>query len=170
LSVKNFNKSKKRAVISVAYIVLILLTLAFIFHNSSVSVEQSDAQSNKVVNLVRPIVDPDNAVKDWQFSIFIRKMAHIVEYMVLGTELAVLAFHASSGFKLSNLVYISFAGVMAANLDELIQIYSERGSSVLDVFIDFLGLAVGFAVGYALSFGVGAICRAAARRRVYNKI
>ena len=160
-----FKKENRRALACAAYLVLVVLTLVFIFHNSSVSVEESGAQSDKVVDVVKPIVDPELAEKDWQLSIFVRKAAHLAEFALLGAELAFFAFFVSWGLKLRDLIYVLFAGVMVANVDELIQVYTRRGSSVTDVFLDMIGLVIGMTVGYAVAFAARALSRRISEKR-----
>lgn len=152
-----FKKENRRALACAVYIILILCTLVFIFHNSLISVEESGEQSNKVVNAVKPIVNPELAEKDWQLSIIVRKAAHIAEFALLGGELAFLAFFASWGIKLRDVIYALFAGITVANVDELIQVYTRRGSLVTDVFVDMLGIVIGLTVGYAMAFGIRAL-------------
>ena len=162
---KIFNKRNKRTLICALYILLIALTLAFIFRNSAISQESSGAQSDKVVEVIRPIVDPDLSVKDWKMSLIIRKLGHIIEFALLGAEIALFAFHLSSSFKLRDAIYATFGGLLVANVDELIQIFTERGSAVSDVFIDLGGLVFGLAVGYGIAYCMRAIHRSARTKR-----
>jgi VanZ family protein len=92
-------------------------------------------------------------------------MGHIVEFALLGIELALLAFHLSSSFKLRDAIYAAFGGLLVANVDELIQTFTARGSAVSDVFIDLGGLVFGLAVGYGIVYGVRAILRSARAKR-----
>lgn len=165
MSGKIFNKKNKRALICAVYIFAIILTLVFIFHNSLVSKESSGVQSDKVIEVVRPIVDPNLNVKDWKMSLIIRKLGHVIEFALLGAELALFSFHLSSSFKLRDAIYATFGGLLVANLDELIQIYTERGSSVSDVFIDLGGLVAGIVIGYGIAYCTRAILRWARAKR-----
>ena len=81
---------KKRAVIVLS--ILIVLTLCFIFGNSLKGPAESLEQSNSVGDVIRPIIDPDENLTDEEFSFFVRKSGHFVEYAVLGIECAILAF------------------------------------------------------------------------------
>lgn len=167
---KNLFKEKKgRAILCAVYGVLILLTLAFIFNNSLASKEESGEQSDKVVELVRPIIDPDGNMTDDEISTVVRKTAHFVEFGALGGELALLAFTLASGFRLSGCLHSLLASLLAANIDELIQIHSDRGSSVADVFIDLGGAVIGIAAGYLLAYAVRALRKRLSLRGAKNK-
>jgi VanZ family protein len=53
-------------------------------------------------------------------------------------------------------VCVAFLGLLCANIDELLQKYTERGSEVSDVFIDFGGVVIGILLGHAIVWTVGA--------------
>ncbi|HPY95063.1 MAG TPA: VanZ family protein [Clostridia bacterium] len=74
----------------------------------------------------------------------LRKLAHVAEYallgMLAGLALAQTDWGARQAFKLL------LAGMLAAFLDESLQLLSGRGASILDVWIDTLGVMAGLAV------------------------
>ena len=154
-----FNKNNSRAISCAACCLIILLTLAFIFNNSLANKEESAEQSGEVVEVVRPIIDPNENMSYDEISGIVRKGAHFVEFGALGLELALLFFILSSGFKLRDAIYSAGLALLVANTDELIQIYSERGSSVTDVFLDFGGGLFGIAAGYVIAISVRAVYR-----------
>ena len=149
----------KRGIVLLCYCLLILLTVAFIFNNSLFSKDESGAQSGALARLLKPIFDPLDKLPFEEFEHIIRKAAHFSEFGLLGLECALLAFHISRGFKIRDAVYSAFATLLVADLDELLQLFTERGSRVSDVFIDFSGAVCGIAAGYAAAITVRAIYR-----------
>lgn len=78
----------------------------------------------------------------------IRKIAHFLEYSMLGIETVLLTFLARpiSGQGVFNCTAL---GLMAATIDESIQIFAGRGAMVQDILLDMSGflLAGGIALG-----------------------
>lgn len=147
----------KRGILFAVYCLVIILTLAFIFSNSILSKEDSSKQSGFLSSLMKPLLDPFGNLSADQFEHIIRKLAHFSEFALLGFEFALLAFHVSEGFKLRDAVYSAFAGLLCANTDEFLQLFTGRGSMVSDVFIDFCGALCGIAVGYAVALTAKAL-------------
>ena len=142
-------KSKRRKaadVLSVIIFVLILLTVAFIFFNSSLPRDNSQEESNFVGELLRPILNPDNRFSEREYSTLTRKLAHFTEYFWLGAELTALWF-CQRRFSLWARLFIALA---TAVCDESIQILSGRGPKVSDILIDFSGALTGMLVLYLL--------------------
>lgn len=70
----------------IVIIIFIALTVIFIFSQSIPDIPSSKAESEKVLELVEPILEPvvgKNNVTDH----FVRKLAHFAEFFVLGAEL-----------------------------------------------------------------------------------
>ncbi len=67
-----------------------------------------------------------------------RKIAHFGEYGVLGIEMALL-FYFFTKKRLFGLVNLTVAALLIAFSDETIQIFSGRGASLKDVWLDFSG-------------------------------
>jgi VanZ family protein len=134
------NITRKR--LNILLIVLVALTLAFIWGNSSLQrTESSGISQGLLADICQALgeigiyIDPTN--DHW-----LRKLAHFSEFGLLGVELCLLMFinkrQCLQGF--SN---CAFAGLAAAVTDESIQIISERGSQVQDVLLDFCGFLTG---------------------------
>ena len=120
------------------FIILSVFWICFIFFNSSLSTESSSNVSGRVVAWVQPIlnffkIDMETA----QISHYIRKAAHVFEFFVL-TLLAVPIFF---DFKYKYLIVLGY-GVLIASIDETIQAFRERGSSIKDVGIDTIGICL----------------------------
>lgn len=66
----------------------------------------------------------------------VRKLAHVTEYTILSILLTML-FHGS-------IRHVLPVGFSVAFLDESIQILSKRGSLIQDVWIDLIGILIGY--------------------------
>lgn len=122
--------------------ILIALTLAFIWVNSLMPRAESQAMSQglleRMVELLRVIGIHLSPKSDH----FLRKLAHFVEFGILGAEFSLL-LHLRDRQGPQGFVNCAFAGLSAAVIDESIQLISKRGSQVQDVLLDFCGYMVG---------------------------
>lgn len=141
----------KKRFLTIFLTILIILTLAFIFKNSMESVAQSQEKSTAVMErisfLLENIVGKGNVTDH-----LVRKLAHFIEFSVLGAELAALSFlyHWRLKSLCLSIVLPLFGGLLAALTDETIQIVSARGSQVQDVWLDFSGVCLGVGMIFAL--------------------
>ena len=132
--------------------VLIILTLAFIWRNSTESIPESQAKSLDLVALLKPILEPiigDGKVTDH----FVRKTAHFCEFALLGAELRLLFLLLGFGTVQGHMNTL-FAALAAGVTDETIQYFYDRGSMVLDVVLDFCGAFFGALVLLLIALGV----------------
>lgn len=140
-------------------LILILLTLGFIWGNSILPAEVSDSISNPVLNFVRRVVGlglPETGSALWISPHLIRKLAHASEFLVLGLEAALLARNQFRRFASHLLLF----GLGVGMLDETIQLFSSgRSCQVSDVWIDFSGYLLGILLMWL-------ICKAFRRTRV----
>ena len=134
----------------ILFAVLSLLTVAFIWGNSLKSVSESSAQSSVIADKVQSVVDPQQKVEPDTFYNLIRKLAHVIEFFALG--LFVCGFTVCLGHELKKrLISMPMLIVLLiAVVDEWIQSYTERGSLVTDVVIDFAGALAGLVTAAAL--------------------
>lgn len=118
-------------------LVLLALTLCFIWGNSLMPAEVSGAFSDWVKGLLRQLLHlPQGAESEG--GTLIRKLAHWSEFFLLGLELAYLVRPVSAAL---------LGGLSAALADETIQLFIPgRAGQVRDVWIDFFGFCVGLAV------------------------
>ena len=132
----NFTPYKKWRM---AVLAVIGLTLSFIFLQSAKSVAESSSDSAAVTDFLSRIFSEDGLLGAFILG-NVRKLAHFFEYGVLGVECAVyvLLLTRSRGKGIAASVVFS---VMAALLDETIQIFSGRMYSIVDVWLDFAGYA-----------------------------
>ncbi len=125
------------------------VTLGFIYSNSLVSRDDSAGQSSEIVHLTKPIVDPEDKIPYDTFQHYVRKSAHFCEYFLLGFEffalLAVISGNLSR-FTMSKIFLAVLFPLLAALSDETLQVFSDRGSGVVDVWLDFFGALSGYAV------------------------
>ena len=131
---------------------LIVLTLAFIWYNSTESIPESQARSLDLAALLKPIFGPiigQENVTDH----FIRKAAHFSEFALLGAELRML-FRLLGFSVLQGQANALFAALAAAVVDETIQYFFDRGSMVLDVVLDFCGAFFGALVLLIIVLGI----------------
>ena len=131
----------------IALIIAIIATIIFVFYNSCLSKEESSQQSNAVGEIIGVIL-PD----DTDFKLFlldnIRKIAHFTEYGLLGIEIAIyILIYERKRWKMftpASALVPFFVGF----IDETIQIFSERGPSISDVWIDIGGFVFFSSIAY----------------------
>ena len=126
---------------------LTVLLIVFIWGNSCLSREDSGAQSGRITQFLRSVLDPREQIPEENFHHFVRKTAHFLEFSVLGFLVA--RFCAVVGSMINKrLVSLPILMVLlVAVLDEYIQFFADRGSAVTDVMLDFMGGLTGLGVG-----------------------
>lgn len=149
--------------LSVNILICVLLTV-FIFGNSADFPSESSALSSFVSELFRPFFDLFVDTHSFNFNHFVRKLAHFVEFAALGIAVSFTAGSVEKLVKKSVKGYSLFYLLAVAVIDEYIQRFFDRGSSVADVMLDFSGAV----------FGLVSICavRLVAKcvRKVYFRI
>lgn len=161
-------KSNVRKYTVIALTLIIVLTVCIIFSNSLKGPAESLEQSHSVGEVIRPIVDPDEKLTDEEYSFLVRKSGHFIEYAILGFECAILAFILCEKLTLPGVIYSAFGCLFTADIDEFIQSFTERGSKVSDVLLDFCGALTGIALGFALSYAVRYIYRKNSQKQTVN--
>ncbi len=130
----NINKT-----VQAVLLFLILAMLAFIFIQSMIPPEESLKESDKVGDIVADIIPPESTVGEY-IQINLRKIAHFVEFAILAILVSLYVVLYLNDYKVMLLTFP--ISLILAVLDETIQIFSKRGASVKDIWIDFLGFAV----------------------------
>ncbi len=115
-----------------------LILTGLVFSMSFLSGNDSASLSSGVTDVVYRILNnliPNNQIEINNLHLFIRKSAHISEYMILGASW----FFTIKCWKKS-LATLLVIGFVISSLDEAIQIFAiERGASIIDVIIfDYL--------------------------------
>lgn len=145
----------KRTVFLVLAVLLAGWTL-FIFSNSMKSKDESSKESSKIVQIVKPVVDPKDKIPISKFHKMLRKTAHAFEFGVQG----VLACGASLAKynRRRKWLFLAFPPMfcaLCAAADECIQLCFDRGAAFTDVLIDMGGASAGIII-FASIF---ALCR-----------
>ena len=138
-------------------LLLILLTVGFIFHNSAQPVKASNEQSAKVAETIggKPKEEYEKPA-DWRaFVSHVRKAAHAVEFFAQKSALPQAVWNVLS------------CALAVAVADESIQILSGRGPKVQDVLLDFCGAAAATAVALLI---FGAVRLYKARKAAANTV
>jgi VanZ family protein len=134
----------KRCAASAALSVLTIMTAVFIFSNSLTPGEQSNERSASVTTAVRPVVDPQAKIDFDDLHAAVRKSAHVIEFVLLGAEIAALTALISGRTILGSRIFIPlFFSLSAAVTDELLQLTVSRSSMVKDIVIDSAGSSAG---------------------------
>lgn len=149
--------TKTNQMLTILIFILLLTTIAFIWSNSLQSIPESQERSLGVMDKITPILEVfvgKGNVTDH----LVRKLAHFAEFGALGCELALLAV-LRKRMHLQPIVNCLFTGLSVAVIDEAIQIFSNRGSQVSDVLLDFTGAVTGIVFVLLIQWLVLAIRR-----------
>ncbi len=120
-----------------ALIALMVLTVIFIFVQSSLPPEVSSAESEAVGGFITSLIPEDTRLFDFVTE-YMRKIAHFTEYGLLGIEIAFyIAYFVKDKKKYLRLspTVPFFVGFV----DETLQCFSKRGPMIEDVWIDIGG-------------------------------
>lgn len=132
----------------ISFIVLILWMIV-IFSFSSADANKSTSTSDKVITTMIEIKDkitnnetPNNEkeiiIKNSSF--YIRKIAHITEYLILGF----LMFNLLKQYSVTNIYYAIGLSILYSCTDEFHQLFiNGRSGSIRDVLIDSIGILIG---------------------------
>lgn len=145
---KDFSTIRKIAIGVI--IILIALTVGFIWGNSMMSKETSNEKSENVSSTLQTVVDAvfGEDVVSVENGI-VRKIAHATEFAALGMEFCLLLI-ALKQENFERYLEILPCGLFVAAVDEGIQVFSDRGPMVTDVLIDFCGFFIMTAVFLAI--------------------
>ena len=122
-------------------IVVLVLVLLFIWGNSCLPVRQSSLESRWVLRLLRPFLEPLFGEGNVTHHL-IRKLAHFTEFTVLGAVIHLLV-QSGKERSVTRLLFTLTMGLLAAFADESIQMLSDRGDQIIDVWLDFSGVFTG---------------------------
>lgn len=140
---------------------LLAACIWLIWSNSMQSPEASAARSRYVAELLGRFL---GGIFGAQSSLVVfaqthvRKIAHAVEFALLGvTSVAMLAILGRVNIHM--VVHAAFLVLLVAVADETIQVFTNRGASVLDVVLDFAGGLAGLSLALLVYGGIRAIFR-----------
>ena len=137
------NTNKKFSQCPLIFTALFLLVAVFVFSNSFRSGEESQAQSAPLVDLAESIFDPNDVIPTEDFNFIVRKAAHIAEFSLIGLTLGGLMCCIHRLLGRWHIAAMLFIGLATGVLDEFIQSFTGRTSSLSDVLIDFAGVILG---------------------------
>ncbi len=127
-------KRKRHLIFSLT---LIFLTVGFIWINSALSGSDSSALSGRVREILEKVLVFLHVPEDISgfLLINVRKVAHAVEYAVIGFEFAFLWAGLGKGIQG---FWNAWSGVLAISVfDETIQLFAtDRGPQITDVLLD----------------------------------
>lgn len=128
--------------------ILVIITCVMIFNFSSASGDSSDKISSKATKKITSFIskETDDSLNEKSFSDIhkiIRKLAHFIEFALLGIFVFLLTRCYDFSLKKSVLIALAFI-LLYAITDEVHQLFvAGRSGRVKDVFIDFFGGCVG---------------------------
>lgn len=133
---------KKHWIWKIVLLILIVATTAFIWSHSLQDSTHSAAESGRLRALLADLLGEEFVTA--VFTVFpIRKMAHFVEFGVLGVEWAVYRRFYAARFWPRLICVI--AGPLTAAVDECLQFFSPgRSPQVSDVLLDSAGFLLGY--------------------------
>jgi VanZ family protein len=136
----------------VLLVVLTLLMILFIWGNSCLSQEVSSANSGWITEMLQSIIDPGGKIPVEEFHHFVRKVAHFMEFALLGLLVGTMfqMIRLRAGGRLCALPVLII--LLAAVLDEYIQFFAHRGSAVPDVILDFCGGLFGLGIALLVPY------------------
>ncbi len=160
----------------------VLADLILIFFMSSEDPQASGDRSNEITDTVVDVVYPDinQRPADEQTNIFtsvhhfVRKLAHFTEFALLGLFSTLLLGHLArrlTALRLGlRLALTAGFSLLYAISDEVHQIFTNRGPSVIDVLIDFSGALFGILAGHLFICLIRVIRRAIAARSTKREV
>lgn len=136
-----------RKVRTIAFAVLVLLLICFIWGQSMMPRAVSARESSFLMRLLKPLLDPNNRISSKVFHHYLRKAAHFTEYAALGFCMSGFLLCFNWRREQMRIPTAVLACLLIAAADESIQLVSvDRGAQLRDVVLDFCGALFGLAV------------------------
>lgn len=148
--------TRSRKIAAGILLFLLLCNLCFIWGNSLASKDSSHNMSMNVLDVLPAFIQQLFSNVE-QLEHIVRKLAHFSEFACLG-GLGCGLLIVFRKVSLHPVVHLLSGGLLAASIDETIQIFSHRGSQLQDVWLDFSGFLVGTGIVlgiYALGHFLG---------------
>ena len=121
-------------------LICLILVLLFIWGHSIMTTDLSLQESKSFLDLFRPSFEFFLGKGNVTVHL-IRKLAHFAEFFVLGCLISLLL-----PLDWKNRLFCCGFCLISALLDETIQVFSDRGDQITDVWLDFSGAAAGILV------------------------
>lgn len=153
----------KYKIVRILWIILIVLTVLLIWSNSLWGRESSSLQSERVRVFCQHVLDLIG-VPVLLTDHMIRKVAHFLEFFLLGLESTIYGVgqHALTRRDITNMLMLLFG---TAFIDETLQIFSARGPTITDVWLDIAGGVTAMLLVFALYYLIAACRRRGKGRR-----
>ena len=140
----------------IVFSLLAALVAGYIFYNSSQTSQVSNERSNEIVEQIKPVIDPEGKIEKEDFNEYVRKIAHFLEFSLLGLALGGVMACAYGKTKHIFISLPLLISLLVAVTDEFIQSFTGRTSKVKDILIDFSGATFGL---LTILFVVFLICK-----------
>ena len=146
--------------------ILVIVHYMFITSLSATPADKSAVESKGVVEIIDSVSQkvfmksdvPKDKITQSLHHKRVRKLAHVINYLIFGFLNAMLWFKLSNKSMHRTTVFTLFFGLCGAIMDETIQLFFDgRSAEVLDVLIDFDGTCLGVVVFLLLSITAGII-------------
>lgn len=141
---------------------LMLACVVFIFGNSMQTAAESSLRSEQISMLLQRVFAKLFGIHShivFLVRVYMRKIAHMLEFAMLGAT-CILAAFILGRINVHTALHSAFFILLVAVADETIQLfYDGRGSSVLDVVIDFAGGVGGIVVSLVVFGAIRALFR-----------
>ena len=132
--------NKRITLYLVILIAFVIASTVFVLSNSLMDYEKSHGTSGVITDIVTDTDDED----EWEhIDLIVRKLAHVIEYALLGACVSVLALFIGCIYNTRIYGYVLAYSLFIAVLDEHIQSFSDRVSSTSDILLDFVGALFG---------------------------
>lgn len=141
---------KWRKIVKTVLLVVIVLTVLFIWSRSVYSKDASSAQSVAVQGFLDRIASFFGIALQLNQQT-VRNMAHLFEFFILGVEIALYGTYGRHPVR-QDFCHMGVAVFAVGFIDETLQIFFHRGPTIADVWIDFVGGLVGMLLIFALYF------------------
>ena len=155
------NSTVKRTC-AIALLILIFVLLAFIWSNSLMDKRQSHLQSLAFLQFISSLFG--SISKSGLTEAVLRKIAHFLEFFSLSVVITSI-FRLFRPTSLQLIFNTLSLGLIAAVIDESLQIISARGAMISDVLLDFCGVIAGTVFALAAAF----ICGRISSLRLFEK-
>ena len=150
--------------------VIVLLITAFVFTNSLENRDESIKSSNKVLEFLKPFLRLFVDVENIDVSKLVRKIAHFVEYFLLAIGVSGLVYFIYKSRCVRVYGVALFYVLLIAVLDETVQLFVGRFSSLLDVILDFFASLIGFLFSIVLLMLLSKVKRSLNEKRRNSNI
>ena len=141
-------QGSKRNIMALILVLITAFVTGFILFNSFLNFSSSHQLSGAVMKW---LFGAKTNQKGFANDYYLRKAAHIIEYAALGCAAMGLTIFCHRQFN-KNIIWFSCTGVaLIAIIDEVVQSFSNRTASGLDVLLDLCGVIIGFGLILAVT-------------------